>query len=245
MIQIKNKIDCCGCNACGDVCAHGAITFKTDKEGFWYPEVDASKCKDCGLCEKVCPVINIGELKKNDLPQSVCYAAEHKNLEVVFDSTSGGLFSALADRMYRDSGYVGGAIFNEDFSVREYISNDKKDLSIIQLLKRSIIINSLATGIIGIIITMTLNKNSYINYSRYVQLIETTLILLSVGFALYREDGRGLHDLFGGTRVISSDDKEFFLKHDEIKEAEVVEEKPVNKSEIKPKRTTKKKDKKI
>ena len=127
----------------------------------------------------------------------------------------------------------------------EVISNDKKDLSIIQLLKRSIIINSLATGIIGIIITMTLNKNSYINYSRYVQLIETTLILLSVGFALYREDGRGLHDLFGGTRVISSDDKEFFLKHDEIKEAEVVEEKPVNKSEIKPKRTTKKKDKEI
>lgn len=128
MIQIKNKIDCCGCNACGDVCAHGAITFKTDKEGFWYPEVDTSKCKDCGLCEKVCPVINIGELKKNDLPQSVCYAAEHKNLEVVFDSTSGGLFSALADRMYRDSGYVGGAIFNEDFSVREYISNKKEDL---------------------------------------------------------------------------------------------------------------------
>ena len=128
MKNIQNKINCCGCNACGDVCAHGAITFKTDKEGFWYPEVDASKCTDCGLCEKVCPQLHVDELKKNDLPQSICYAAEHKNLEVVFDSTSGGLFSALADRMYRDSGYVGGAIFNEDFSVREYISNSKEDL---------------------------------------------------------------------------------------------------------------------
>ena len=128
MIKITNKKDCCGCNACGDVCAHKAITFKTDIEGFWYPEVDVDKCTDCGLCEKVCPIINVKELKKNDLPQSICYAAEHKNLEVVFDSTSGGLFSALADIMYKDKGFVGGAVFNEDFSVKQYISNDKKDL---------------------------------------------------------------------------------------------------------------------
>lgn len=128
MIQITDKVECCGCNACGDICPKGAITFKTDMEGFWYPEVNKDKCIDCGLCEKVCPIINIKDLKKNDLPESICYAAEHKNLEVVFDSTSGGLFSALADIMYRNKGYVGGAIFNEDFSVRQYVSNDKADL---------------------------------------------------------------------------------------------------------------------
>ncbi|MBO7597380.1 MAG: Coenzyme F420 hydrogenase/dehydrogenase, beta subunit C-terminal domain, partial [Bacteroidales bacterium] len=128
MISIQNKIDCCGCNACGDACNKKAITFKTDIEGFWYPEVDKDKCNNCGLCEKVCPIINVKELKKNDLPQSVCYAAEHKNLEVVFDSTSGGLFSALADIMYKKEGYVGGAVFNDDFSVKQYISNDKADL---------------------------------------------------------------------------------------------------------------------
>ena len=128
MISIQNKIDCCGCNACGDICNRNAITFKTDNEGFWYPEVDKEKCNNCGLCEKVCPIINIKDIKKNDLPESICYAAEHKNLEVVFDSTSGGVFSALADIMYKSEGYVGGAIFNEDFSVRQYISNDKKDL---------------------------------------------------------------------------------------------------------------------
>ena len=128
MINIQNKVDCCGCNACGDICPKQAISYKTDNEGFWYPQVDAQKCIDCGLCEKVCPIINISYLKKNDIPESVCYAAEHKNIEVVFDSTSGGLFSALADMMYKSGGYVGGAIYNDDFSVRQYISNEKKDL---------------------------------------------------------------------------------------------------------------------
>ncbi len=128
MINIQNKVDCCGCNACGDACPKQAISFKTDNEGFWYPEVDMQKCIDCGLCEKVCPIINVKELKKNDLPESICYAAEHKNIEVVFDSTSGGLFSALADIMYKSDGYVGGAVYNDDFSVRHFISNEKNDL---------------------------------------------------------------------------------------------------------------------
>ncbi len=128
MIEIKNKVDCCGCNACGDVCPKGAITFKVDEEGFWYPEINHDLCINCDLCDKVCPIINISELKKNDLDKPICYAAENKDLEVVFDSTSGGLFSALANVVYKSHGYVGGAVFNPDFSVKHYISADKKDL---------------------------------------------------------------------------------------------------------------------
>jgi acetyltransferase-like isoleucine patch superfamily enzyme/coenzyme F420-reducing hydrogenase beta subunit len=128
MISIKEKKDCCGCNACGDICAQKAIVFKTDIEGFWYPEIDAEKCANCGLCEKVCPIINVKQVKKNDFEKPYCYAAKHKNLEVVFDSTSGGLFSALAEKMYKDGGYVGGAVHNDDFSVRQYISNNKQDI---------------------------------------------------------------------------------------------------------------------
>jgi coenzyme F420-reducing hydrogenase beta subunit/acyl-[acyl carrier protein]--UDP-N-acetylglucosamine O-acyltransferase len=129
MIEIIDKTNCCGCNACGDICPKKAIAFETDREGFWYPVIDKALCVNCGLCNKVCPIENIGSLKHNDLEESVCYAAEHKNIEVVFDSTSGGLFSALADSMYSLNGYVGGAIFNPDFSVKHYISNKKEDLA--------------------------------------------------------------------------------------------------------------------
>ena len=132
MIQIKNNVDCCGCNACGDVCTQRAISFRTDNEGFWYPKVDMQKCTDCHLCEKVCPIINIGKLKKNEYDKPECFAAVHKNYEVRFDSTSGGLFSAFAEKVYHDKGYVGGAIYNDDWSVRQYISADKSDLSLLR-----------------------------------------------------------------------------------------------------------------
>ena len=128
MIQITDKSKCCGCNACGDVCTHKAITFKTDIEGFWYPEVDKNKCTDCGLCEKVCPNLHSEELKKNDFEIPVCYAAIHKNIEVRFDSTSGGAFTALAEYVYKQGGYVGGAVYNEDWSVSQFLSADKTDL---------------------------------------------------------------------------------------------------------------------
>lgn len=129
MIQIKDKSKCCGCCACVDVCAHHAITLKTDIEGFWYPKVDKEKCIECGLCEKVCPELHIEELKKNDFNKPAhTIAAINKNMSVRWDSTSGGAFSALADVMYAQCGYVSGAVYNEDFSVSNYISNNPEDL---------------------------------------------------------------------------------------------------------------------
>ena len=129
MINITDKKDCCGCNACGDICAHKAITFTTDNEGFWYPEVIKDLCTDCGLCERVCPMLNIDKAKSHGQREPRIYGGHHKNIAIRFDSTSGGVFSALANAMYKSGGYVSGAVFNEDWTVSNYISNNKKDLS--------------------------------------------------------------------------------------------------------------------
>lgn len=129
MINITDKSKCCGCCACVDVCAHHAISLKTDIEGFWYPIVDKSKCVDCGLCDKACPELNIDNIKKNDYPKPAhTIAAINKKMNVRWDSTSGGAFSALAEAMYEQGGYVSGAIYNEDFSVRNYVSDNPTDL---------------------------------------------------------------------------------------------------------------------
>lgn len=129
MINITDKSKCCGCCACVDICAHKAITLKNDIEGFWYPELNTDLCSECGLCEKICPELNIEKLKKNDYhTPAKTIAAIHKRMDVRWDSTSGGAFSALADAMYEQGGYVSGAIYNDDFSVRNYISNNPEDL---------------------------------------------------------------------------------------------------------------------
>ena len=146
MINITNKVDCCGCNACGDICPKDSITFKTDIEGFWYPEVNLETCIDCHLCEKVCPIINIKDLKKNDYPKPAhTIAAVHKNMRVRWNSTSGGAYTALAETMLEKGGYISGAIYNEEFTgVHNYVTNNPKDL---EQLRSSKYLQSYAEGI--------------------------------------------------------------------------------------------------
>jgi len=143
MIQLKDKKDCCGCNACGDICPKDSISFKTDIEGFWYPEINMETCIDCHMCENVCPIINISKLKKNEYKEPKCFAAIHKNIEMRFGSTSGGLFTAFADKTLKEGGYVGGAIFNDDFSVCQIVTDDK---SLMPKLRRSKYLQSNAEG---------------------------------------------------------------------------------------------------
>lgn len=113
MIEIKDKKDCCGCHACATVCAKHCITMKSDEEGFLYPVVDKDTCTDCGLCEKVCPVINQSEPRK---PLKV-YAAKNKNEEIRRQSSSGGIFTLLAEKVIAEGGVVFGARFDENWDV--------------------------------------------------------------------------------------------------------------------------------
>ena len=111
MICVKDKKDCCGCSACAQRCPKQCITMQTDNEGFLYPVVDTALCIDCGLCEKVCPVINQKEPRK---PQKV-YAAYNKDEAIRLQSSSGGIFTLLAEETIKKGGVVFGVKFNNDW----------------------------------------------------------------------------------------------------------------------------------
>lgn len=128
MINIEDKKECNGCCACVDVCPVDAIRLVTDDEGFWYPQVDQEKCIDCSLCDQVCPELQSKSASLQGGEPPVCYAANNKDIDTRVDSTSGGIFSALAEEMFAQGGNVSGAVYRADFSIQHIISNEPKDL---------------------------------------------------------------------------------------------------------------------
>ena len=88
MINLKNKSECCGCNACSDICSKNAISFQKDIEGFLYPVVDKNLCTDCNACNKVCPILNSNNLKTNEFKKPKCHASISKNIMTLISAFS-------------------------------------------------------------------------------------------------------------------------------------------------------------
>lgn len=110
---ITDKSQCCGCSACVQRCPKQCISMYEDEEGFLYPVVDGQRCINCGLCKKMCPVINQRESRE---PLKV-YASKNKNEKVRQSSSSGGVFSLLVENIIRQDGIAFGAYFNKNYEV--------------------------------------------------------------------------------------------------------------------------------
>lgn len=124
MIKKLDKAQCCGCSACVSICPRNCITMAQDEEGFYYPNIDKQNCVDCGLCEQVCS-FKIEEKQSSVLS---CYGAISKDDLLRIESSSGGIFSLLAEEILSQGGVVFGvtmsadcrkAIFCEIFDTKE------------------------------------------------------------------------------------------------------------------------------
>ena len=91
MIKIENKVDCCGCSGCANICSEQCISMQEDNEGFEYPVVKKEFCTGCGLCEKICPMMN--DREKTGTP--VAFVVQNKDDSIIMNSSSGGFFLLL------------------------------------------------------------------------------------------------------------------------------------------------------
>lgn len=121
-MEVIEYSKCTGCMACKNVCPRSAISIK-QIDGFDYPQINENMCISCNLCEVVCPVNNARsgnkEIKK-------IYACKSKNDEIRMKSSSGGIFTIIAEEIIKQEGVVFGACFDEKFNVvHDYTENSE------------------------------------------------------------------------------------------------------------------------
>lgn len=129
MIQLCDRYNCTGCCACANACPHNAITMIDDYEGFLQPVVNSELCVSCGICQKVCPVISPYDFKDH-IMQS--YAAYAKDSGIRQRGSSGGLFTIFANNIFKQSGAVVGAAFDDSHVVRHMVVDKESELSKLQ-----------------------------------------------------------------------------------------------------------------
>lgn len=114
MLNDKIIEDCTGCSACYNICPKQCIEMRSNHEGFRYPKIDLSSCIDCNLCTKICPTINTVNIKPEEIDS---FAAFNPNEIIRRKSSSGGIFSLLAEHTINQAGTVFGATFTKSWDV--------------------------------------------------------------------------------------------------------------------------------
>ncbi|MBP5771644.1 MAG: Coenzyme F420 hydrogenase/dehydrogenase, beta subunit C-terminal domain [Bacteroidaceae bacterium] len=124
--HLCDEDSCTGCLSCYNVCRHDAISLRTDDEGFIHPMVQSDLCVGCKQCENACPIQR--NLQKHPVA-NISYAAWTKDKSVLRNSSSGGIYSVIADYVLKNNGIVYGAAFDEKWNLRHIATTDEDSFS--------------------------------------------------------------------------------------------------------------------
>ncbi len=121
---------CTGCSACVSVCPAEAVSLVPDKLGYYRRNVNPQLCVNCGLCSKLCPSINLPKKSNTKTPDLYEFIAAGD--DVLYKSSSGGIFPVMAKEAFRRGGAVEGAAWTEDLTVRNIVIDNINDLPKLQ-----------------------------------------------------------------------------------------------------------------
>lgn len=124
MTLICPEEKCTGCSACVNICPLNAVELKPDKLGFLYPTVNRDVCVDCKKCQDICPQ----NTKKYRNACGNFFAGVSFDDAIKEKSSSGGMFSLLAEKIIRKGGVVFGAAYDENLKVKHIAVDNIADL---------------------------------------------------------------------------------------------------------------------
>ena len=113
-VLFQTPEQCCGCRACANVCPKNAISFKEDKYGFLFPEIDDSLCVGCGRCKTVCAFQNSEKEYRRSPVKG--FAAVLKDKKRLKQSASGGVFWSVAEWVIGKGGCVFGVVWDSEMN---------------------------------------------------------------------------------------------------------------------------------
>ena len=103
---IDQPDNCYGCGACVAACPKSCLTMEKDDLGFKIMHMsNIDNCISCGTCVRVCEAQKMSKGNNRELKR---YYAQNKDPEVLMRSSSGGVFSALAEYVFKNDGAVWG-----------------------------------------------------------------------------------------------------------------------------------------
>ena len=123
--MLAEKGRCVGCGSCAAACRNNCIQMCVDEEGFRYPKIDEETCMHCNACVERCPALRMPETAE----QAIAYAAKNKDESIRKASSSGGVFTALAENMLGKGGAVCAAKYRDDFSAVHDFAFTSADLA--------------------------------------------------------------------------------------------------------------------
>lgn len=121
-IEIEDAL-CTGCGVCEMLCKVQAIKMNLGTDGFMYPQIDIQRCVNCGNCITGCAVKQSFSSSNNIIN---CYAS-YASHEIREKSSSGGMFTLIAEWIIEQNGYVCGAAYL-DRKVKHIIVDNKEEL---------------------------------------------------------------------------------------------------------------------
>ena len=130
--------------------------------------------------------------------------------------------------------YMNGQTFGKKIMKIQVVSANSKKLTMNNYLIRSLLVDSILMNTISIIAILFLEKSSYLKVYDATSTIFGAIYVVIFAMILFRQDGRGLHDLLANTKVISLNDNKVLneepikeekkeTKKEVIKDAEIIE----------------------
>ncbi len=153
-----NKLYCCGCGCCEQICPTHCITMIPDEEGFLVPCIDEQRCLNCGRCYDKCAQVEY-DMTKSSIQK--VFAARSKDNCLVESSSSGGIFGMLSKYILSLNGCIFGCAWDNKLEAKHIKVSSEKDL---ERLFGSKYVQSII-GNVYVDVKKSLEENKYVLFS--------------------------------------------------------------------------------